>query len=241
MAIEKMRVLAHESVYWVKINTDIENTVKQCATCMAYQQTQPCEKIIPYEMPQKSWDVISVDIFTVNTILCTVDYYSKFPIIKKTDGLPAESLIKVVKIVIAEFGLPKNIVSEEGKNFISEKFRQFCRQLDIEQPMATSRSMHKIVKHAIKIYHDNNDDVNLALLQIRSTPIGTGLPSPATLLFNTLIRALLPQMNRDKINFNNDDEHYEVLKTCQEKYIKGNYTCKDTCSFPLGLQYLSSM
>ena len=42
-----MRLTVHASVYWVDINTNIKNTVKQCAICMEYQQTQPHEKTIP--------------------------------------------------------------------------------------------------------------------------------------------------------------------------------------------------
>ena len=64
MGIEKMRFLAHESVYGININTDIGNTVKQCVTCMEYQQIQPSEKIVPYKMPHKIWEVVVANIFT---------------------------------------------------------------------------------------------------------------------------------------------------------------------------------
>ena len=53
MCIENMRLLAHELLYWVDMNTDIENTMKQCATCIKYQQTQPHENTISYEMAYK--------------------------------------------------------------------------------------------------------------------------------------------------------------------------------------------
>ena len=66
---------------------------------------------------------------------------------------------------------------------------------------------------------------------MRLTPIGTGLPSPATMLFNRPIRTLLPQMNREPININADDEHCEALKACQDNC---NYTFKDSFSFPIG-------
>ena len=42
-------------------------------------------------------------------------------------------------------------------------------------------------------------------------PIGVGLPSPATLLFNRSIRSLLSQINRDPINYNADSESYKTL------------------------------
>ena len=81
MAIEKMKLLVHESVYWLNMNEDIENTMKQCATCPDYQQTQPHEKTILYELPCTPWEVVGADIFSLNNniLLYIVDYYNKFP------------------------------------------------------------------------------------------------------------------------------------------------------------------
>ena len=128
MGIEKARRLAHESVYWINIHTDTKKTVKQCATCMEYQQTQLHEKITPYKLPYKPREVVGADIFTIknNTLLCIADYYSQFHIVKKADGLSVGNLIKAVKTVFAEFRLPKKIVLDAGTNLISDKFKQFC-------------------------------------------------------------------------------------------------------------------
>ena len=41
IGIEKTKLLTHESVYWININTDIENHIKSCNTCLEFQQTQP--------------------------------------------------------------------------------------------------------------------------------------------------------------------------------------------------------
>ena len=70
-----MRLLAPESVYLINVNTDIKNTVKWCATCMEYEQTQPHEKGRPYEMPHKQWEMVGADMFTIkyNTLLYVVD------------------------------------------------------------------------------------------------------------------------------------------------------------------------
>ena len=61
-----------------------------------------------------------------------------------------------------------------------------------------------------------------------STPLGAELPSPATLSFNRPIRALLPQRGKEPININADREHYDALRTCQDKNTKGSSTCKDS-------------
>ena len=56
--------------------------------------------------------MIDADIFSINKniLLCIVDYYNKFHIMKKAGGLSADDLIKAVRIVFTEFRPPQNIV-----------------------------------------------------------------------------------------------------------------------------------
>ena len=54
---------------------------------------------------------------------------------------------------------------------------------------------------------DTNADQHILLLQIRSTPLGQGVPNLATLLFNHPIRDIMPILNRPPLNTNNDDDH----------------------------------
>ena len=86
------------------------------------------------------WEVVSVDIFSINNnmFLCIVGYYRKSTIVKKGDGFSADHLIRAAKILFAEFGLPKKIVSDAGMNFILDCFRKFCRELNTEQAMTSS-------------------------------------------------------------------------------------------------------
>ena len=55
-------------------------------------------------MLHKASEVVGANILT---LLCIVDYFTKFPFVKKTSDLSAESLIKSVKIVFEEVGLPE--------------------------------------------------------------------------------------------------------------------------------------
>ena len=58
--------------------------------------------------------------------------------------------------------------------------------------------------------------------------------SLAMMLLNRLIRGLLPQMNRNLIDINNHNMHYEALEACQRKYVKGKDTQKDPSVFIAG-------
>ena len=220
MGIKKKKLLVCESVYWVNIN-DIGNHVKNCSMCVKFQQMQPKEKTIHHDIPLKPLKVIGADMFQLNNknYLCIFDYHSKFPVIKRMEGLSAASLIAVVKIIFAEYGILHRLMSEAGCNFISEKFINFCNSHNIKQAVLSLYQYQsngqvetciKFIKCTIKKCADSGSDVHMALLQIRATPLGQGLPSPATLLFNHLVHGIMPLNDRTPINIDNDDEHHKM-------------------------------
>ena len=69
--------------------------------------------------------------------LCIVDYHSKFPVIKNNEDLSADSLILACKSIFSEYCLPKKIMSVARGNFISDKFKRFCQNLNIEQVVSS--------------------------------------------------------------------------------------------------------
>ena len=117
--MEKGKLLASELVYWVNINNDIERHIKNCTTCLTFHQTQLKDKIMHHDILAKLWEVIGTDMFTLNNkhYLCIVDYHCKFPIIKKTEHLLADSFILMCKVIFAEYGLPKTMSDSVGISF----------------------------------------------------------------------------------------------------------------------------
>ena len=108
MGIAKTKLLTCKSGYWVNINTDIKKCIKSYNTCLEFQQMQPKEKTIHHDIPLRPWEVLGADVFLFNNknYLCIVDYHSKFPVIKRMEGLSMESLITTIKIIFAEYGIP---------------------------------------------------------------------------------------------------------------------------------------
>ena len=58
---------------------------------------------------------------------------------------------------------------------------------------------------------------NMALLQIHTTPLGQGLPSLATLLFNQPVCSIMPVLDRKPVGEDYDDEHHSRLVDKQHK------------------------
>ena len=76
--------------------------------------------------------------------------------------------------------------------------------------------------------------MHMAMLQLRTTTLGQGLPSPAMLLFNHLVRGIIPVMDRPPINIDNDDEHHQTLMHREGKNDQGNDTSKMFMYIPIG-------
>ena len=97
--------------------------------------------------------------FTLNNeqYLCIVDYHSKSPVIEKTTDLTASSLILMCKIIFAEYGIPKKIMSGSGGNFISDKFKTFCKNVNIEQAFSSS------------YHHQNNGQMEVCIKFVKCT------------------------------------------------------------------------
>ena len=155
--------------------------------------------MIHHDIPVRPWDVIGADMFTLTNkhYLYIVDYHRKFLIVKKTEDLSTDRLILTCKIIFAEYGIPKKLMSDSGGNFISDKFKTFCKSLNIEQAFSSlylqqsNRQVEahiKFVKHTLKKCFDSRGDPHIGLLQILSTLVGQGLPSPKTILFNYPIK-----------------------------------------------------
>ena len=87
-----------------------------------------------------------------------------------------------------------------------------------------TRAMGKLkhslnAQYSLEKFNDTNVHVNLILLQIRSTLLGPGLPSPKTLLFKHSIRGIKPVMSRSAIYADNDNDHFEAVVYVYIVYI----------------------
>ena len=98
------------------------------------------EKMIHHDIPLRPWEVLGADVFHFinKNYLCIVDYHSKFPVIKRMEGLSTESLIATTKVIFAEYGIPCKLMSDAGTNFVSDKFRKFCCRFNIEQAVLSA-------------------------------------------------------------------------------------------------------
>ena len=93
--------------------------------------------------------------------------------------------------------------------------------------------MDKICKALIKEMFVSRGDPQIAFLQIHMTPLGQGLPSPATVLFNHPIGGIMLIINRPLVGKDNGEEHHKVIIKRQMKDDKNKGTPKNYVSIPI--------
>ena len=65
--------------------------------------------MMPSEIPSRPWQTVSADFFYVQQswFLIVVDYYSKFPFVKMLPNLTTGAVVKEMKTLFAENGIPQ--------------------------------------------------------------------------------------------------------------------------------------
>ena len=194
LGIEKTRLRAKDSVYWININRDIETTVKSCHICQEHQPAQQHESLLPHEVPSRPWEVVGTDMFFFNDAdwLIIADYYSKFPIVRKMPRpCLSSSVVSVTKQIFSETGVPSRVVSDNGPHFASACYAELSKKMAFRHVTSSPRYPRsngfierqiQTVKHVMKKSRQSGQDLDLALLCLRTTPIDSKLPSPAELL-----------------------------------------------------------
>ena len=125
-----MKSISRSVVFWPNIDTDIERTVKRCIQCMEAQKNPPRIVNSHWTYSEQPWSRIHVDFAgPINglSFLVVVNAHSKWPEIFLIQQTDTQSTITVLRRLFSRHGLPKTYISDNGSQFTSESFQQFCK------------------------------------------------------------------------------------------------------------------
>jgi hypothetical protein len=100
-------------------------------------------------------------------------------------------VITELKRFFIDFGVPEQLVSDNGKQFDSAEFRQFCNALNIRSTTSSPKyprsnglveRMVQTVKESFIKSQSEGKNLLDTLQVLRSTPLGNRLPTPAVIL-----------------------------------------------------------
>lgn len=208
----KMTARAETSVFWPGITGDIQKIRDSCASCNRMAPSQPQAPPAEINHPAYPFQMICADFlsFKGRHYLVIVDRYSHWPIIEKsTEG--SKGLIDCLRRVFATFGVPDEIATDGGLEFVAEMTQRFLKVWGVHHRISSVAFPHSNcraeigVKNAKRILCDNTapngsldiDAFRIAMLNYRNTPApDTGI-SPAQCVFGREIKDLVP-VHRNK-------------------------------------------
>ena len=99
----KMNSRAKDTVFWPGIYNDIENTVHNCEVCNTTSRVQQKETLKPHDLPFCAWERVGIDLFEINRVhyLLVVDYYSRFPFVRRLHSLNTKSIVTKLKEIFS--------------------------------------------------------------------------------------------------------------------------------------------
>ena len=126
--------------WWPEIAKDVREFVSACPVCAQHKSPRqaPAGLLQPLPVPHRPWSHLSVDFVTglppsegQTAILTVVDRFSKSAHFISLPGLPTAKVMAEVLLhqVFRLHGLPSDIVSDRGPQFVSQFWREFCRLL----------------------------------------------------------------------------------------------------------------
>ena len=125
LGMSRMKSLARSYVWWPGLDHDTEEVAKGCASC---QTVKDMPAFAPLHLGSGQCTCGSVDFagpFQEKMYFIIVDAHSKWPKVFVMTSIISSNTIAVLRCVFASHGLPLQLVSDNGPQFLSEEFKQY--------------------------------------------------------------------------------------------------------------------
>ncbi|XP_063782381.1 uncharacterized protein LOC134932160, partial [Pseudophryne corroboree] len=146
--IARTRELLSRAVWWPSVAKDVDQWVRACDICARNKTPRgvPVGPLHPLSIPSKPWTHISMDFVVdlpkssgMTAIWVVVDRFSKMAHFVPLVGLPsARRLSELFMLhVVRLHGLPLDVVSDRGSQFVAKFWRAFCSDLQISVSLSS--------------------------------------------------------------------------------------------------------
>ena len=187
--VKPTQQLITQRFVWHEINKTVASWVKSCPACqLAKIHRHTIAPLDQFTLPKSRFDCIHVDIVGPlpqshghSYLFTIIDRFSRWPEAIPMIDMTAESCAKaLLSGWFSRFGLPKDITSDRGRQFISHLWSQLLAMFGIQVAHTTAyhpqanglvERFHRQLKASLKAKLNTNhwfDDLPLVLLGIRT-------------------------------------------------------------------------
>uniref|UniRef100_A0A8C9TGR2 Gypsy retrotransposon integrase-like protein 1 n=1 Tax=Scleropages formosus TaxID=113540 RepID=A0A8C9TGR2_SCLFO len=123
----KMKLLARSFFWWPALDMDIENVVSQYDVCQQQRSMPAPVPVHTWKWSSGPWERIHLDFAEDHQqlFLIVMDAYARWPEIVPMQSTTSAKTIEVLRHLFAAYGLPQEVVTDNGPQFTSREFEQF--------------------------------------------------------------------------------------------------------------------
>jgi transposase InsO family protein len=150
----------HSGFYWLSTLHDAKNIIERCDACQRFMTKPhaPASELctIPVAWPFAQWGLDQVGPLPKSSrgshtyLLVAVDKFSKWIEAILVTNQEATTAVKFFESIIYRYGVPNNIIIDNGTNFTSGEFQDFAKELGIK------------IKYALVAHPKSNGQVEKA-------------------------------------------------------------------------------
>lgn len=215
-------------IQWEGMESDVKEFIQHCAVCQKQKQQgrKHQNQLTITDTMDNPWEKLYLDVVGPlpltedghKYILTCQDNLSKYLIAAPMESQTAEEVSdKFIEHVILIYGIPNQILTDQGTNFMSEIFKRVCKLLKIEKMNTTAyhpesngaiERTHKTLINYLRCFcHEKNDQwhkwVKFATFAYNTTPHSITKFTPYEMLFGRIanIPGVLQKSGRPQYNY----------------------------------------
>lgn len=125
--IVKMKSLARSLFWWPTLDECIEQVVSQCSVCQQQRSMPTTTRVHTWKWSSSPWERIHLDFAEDHKqmFLVVMDAYARWPEIIPMHTTTSTKTIEALRSLFSAYGLPKEVVTDNGPQFVSQEFESF--------------------------------------------------------------------------------------------------------------------
>ncbi|XP_008190241.1 uncharacterized protein K02A2.6-like [Acyrthosiphon pisum] len=229
--IAKMKAVTRSYFWWPGLDKEIESYVKSCEVCVSCQASPVVDRQAKWVEAVGPLDRVHLDFLYLNNknYLVWIDAFTKWPEVIEMSKMNSGYLIDKLRETFGRFGLPNKIISDNGPQFRSSEFIEFCKQNGIvfytsppfhpatngaaeNAVKSFKRGINKALKDKINKGVTVSTLINRYLFMYRNSPHWTTNECPAKLMFGRKLKTRLDFLRHSKIKTNTESYKNKTIR-----------------------------